>query len=163
MSGIGSHQSARMANDSWLTPPEILHALGSFDLDPCACVDQPWVTAARMIARPRDGLIEPWTGRVWLNPPYGASTGRWLSRLAAHGDGIALIFARTETAMLVEHVWGKADAILFLHGRLHFHFPDGRRSPANAGGPSALIAYGEENVEALQRSSVKGSLVEGWR
>ena len=36
-------------------------------------------------------------------------------------DGIALIFARTETEGFVREVWGKADAVLFLHGRLNFH------------------------------------------
>ena len=81
---IGSHQSARMLTDTWLTPPEILEALGSFDLDPCAAPDpRPWPTAAWHIARPADGLAATWAGRVWLNPPYGPATGRWLGRLAA--------------------------------------------------------------------------------
>ena len=40
--GIGSHQSATMQNDEWLTPPEILKPLGSFDLDPCAPINRPW-------------------------------------------------------------------------------------------------------------------------
>lgn len=33
---LSSHQSARMKNDEWLTPPEIVRALGPFDLDPCS-------------------------------------------------------------------------------------------------------------------------------
>ena len=33
---LSGHQSAKMKNDEWLTPPEILRALGSFDLDPRA-------------------------------------------------------------------------------------------------------------------------------
>ena len=44
--GLSSHQSARMKKDEWLTPPEILRALGPFDLDPCAPADRPWPTAA---------------------------------------------------------------------------------------------------------------------
>lgn len=86
-------------SNSWLTPPEIIAALGTFDLDPCACVGQPWSTAETHLYPRDDGLSAPWVGRVWLNPPYGPATARWLQRLARHGDGIALIFARTETEM----------------------------------------------------------------
>jgi hypothetical protein len=75
----------------------------------------PWKTAARMIAPPRDGLSEPWTGRVWLNPPFGNRAAAWLAKLAAHGNGVALIPARTETRMFYSSVWPKADAVLFLY------------------------------------------------
>lgn len=33
---MGSHQSARAKTTTWLTPPELIQALGPFDLDPCA-------------------------------------------------------------------------------------------------------------------------------
>jgi hypothetical protein len=38
---LSGHQSARMKNDEWLTPPEIIHALGLFSLDPCAPINRP--------------------------------------------------------------------------------------------------------------------------
>ena len=36
-----------------------------------------------------------------MNPPYGPPPviGPWMRRMAAHGHGTALIFARTETAI----------------------------------------------------------------
>ena len=161
---MGSHQSHRMGTDIWLTPRHILDALGPFDLDPCSAPDPTlWPTAARHFTLPTDGLAEPWSGRVWLNPPYGQKAWAWLDRLAEHGQGTALIFARTETAGFVEQVWGKADALLFLHGRLHFHRPDGTRAEANSGAPSVLIAYGQDDVERLRQSRLPGSLVSGWR
>lgn len=147
---IGGHQSARMKNDEWLTPPEIIRALGEFDLDPCAPVVRPWEMAKHHYTALDDGLRHPWHGRVWMNPPYGLEAAEWLARLAAHGNGIALIFARTETKMFFEYVWQKADAVLFIEGRLHFHYVDGSRAAANSGAPSCLIAYGRENVEALR-------------
>ena len=61
--------------------------------------------------------------------------------------------------MFFEEVWGKADAVLFLRGRLYFHHVDGRRASANAGAPSCLIAYGVSNVEAIERSGIKGILI----
>jgi len=43
---MGSYQSDRRNNDEWLTPPEIVHSLGKFDLDPCSPIFQfPFVCA----------------------------------------------------------------------------------------------------------------------
>jgi hypothetical protein len=125
---IGGHQSAQMKNDEWLTPPDIIDALGPFDLDPCAPIERPWPTANKHLTRREDGLLSTRDGSVWLNPPYGREAERWLRRLANHGDGIALIFARTETEAFHEYVWSRADSLLFLRGRLHFHYVDGRRA-----------------------------------
>ena len=160
--GMGGHHSSAMLKDEWLTPPEILRALGGFDLDPCAphASRRPWEMATRHYSLEDNGLAQPWVGRVWLNPPYGRETARWLDRLADHGDGVALIFARTETDMFFRHVWGRADAVLFLRGRLHFHHVDGRRAGANAGAPSCLVAYGRNNADRLANCGLDGHLVE---
>ena len=152
--GLGGHQSAKMKNDEWLTPPEILAALGRFDLDPCAPAVRPWDTAAAHYTAADDGLALPWHGRVWCNPPFGREAVKWLEKLRDHGNGIALIPARTETAMFYGAVWGHAAGVLFLRGRPHFHFVDGRRAAFNSGAPVALVAYGASNLEALQRSGL---------
>jgi len=152
--GLSSHQSARMGNDEWLTPPEIVASLDVFDLDPCSPVIRPWHTARHHLTVDDDGLSAEWDGRVWLNPPFGREAVKWLRKLVQHGNGIALIPARTETAMFYECVWGAADAVLFMKGRPHFHYVDGRRAPANSGAPICLIAYGVANVSALQRSGL---------
>lgn len=157
MSGIGGHQSAAARTDVWLTPPHILGKLGAFDLDPCAAPEpRPWATARRHITLPDDGLAVEWTGRVWLNPPYGRAVGTWLARLAQHGRGTALIFARTETSFFRPTVWEAASAVLFIEGRLHFHYADGRRASANGGAPSVLIAYGDDDTEQLRASGIAG-------
>lgn len=156
--GIGGHHRPfRGASDTWFTPPQIVTALGPFDLDPCSPPERPWETATLHYGT--NGLERAWFGRVWLNPPYGPETGKWLSKLAAHGNGIAIVFARTETRMFFDHVWGKADAVLFLRGRLHFHRIDGKRATANAGGPSCLIAYGAENAARLKAFNPGGAFV----
>ena len=159
MKGMGGHQSARMGKDEWLTSLFVLEALGSFDLDPCAPVVRPWPTAAEHFTIEDDGLLRNWHGRVWLNPPYGDQTGVWLNRLALHGNGIALVFARTETEMFFAEVWNRADAILFLRGRIFFHHVDGTRAESSGGAPSVLIAYGAANVEALANCGLRGYLV----
>jgi len=162
--GIGGHTRAHHgATDDWITPPHIVGALGRFDLDPCACIPQPWPCADKSYNLSDDGLAQPWDGRVWMNPPYGTRAEPFLAKLAEHGDGVALLFARTETAMFHKHVWDKADALLFLKGRLYFHMPDGTRASGNAGGPSVLIAYGCENALALRDCGLDGAFVEPSR
>lgn len=146
-------------NDEWLTPPSIIESLGIFDLDPCSPGERrPWDTAINHIGLPKDGLISEWERRVWLNPPYGKDTFKWLNRLASHNNGIALIFARTETKGFHSEVWEKADAIFFFKGRLKFHKIDGSiQDTANA--PSCLIAYGTNNVTALKHCGLNGKLI----
>lgn len=158
---MGSHQSHRAKSTTWLTPPHIIKAVGPFHLDPCA--HPGWHTALHHISLPDDGLTAEWDGRVWLNPPYGNAVWKWLDKLATHGYGTALTFARTETAGFVEQVWGKATALLFLHGRLHFHRPDDTRAEANAGAPSVLVAYGEYDAYRLRIAPLDGSYVEPGR
>ena len=157
---IGGHHNPIAKSETWLTPPHIHQALGKFDLDVCAATEAPTWIAPRYFTAEVDGLSQVWTGRVWCNPPYGAKTGFWLRRMAAHGNGVALIFARTETAMFFESVWRAADAVLFLEGRLNFHFPNGQRASANAGAPSCLVAYGRPNVVALHDSKIPGHIVD---
>lgn len=161
---IGSHHSARAGTTTWLTPPSIIEALGgwqSFDLDPCAAPNpRPWPTAQRMNAfEDGDGLSIEWRGRVWLNGPYGSELATWLAKLGDHGKGTALMFARTETEMFHRQVWERASGLLFIEGRLFFHYPDGTRAKANGGAPSVLAAYGQEDMKRLKASAIKGAFV----
>jgi hypothetical protein len=166
--GMTGHHSRVSLKDEWLTPPNIISTLGPFDLDPCAPLEheRPWATAAEHFTIEDDGLDPalPWSGRVWCNPPYGDATGDWLRRLADHGNGIALIFARTETEAFFDTVWNRADAIAFLRGRLHFHHLSGHRAEQNAGAPSVLVAYGWDNTvrlgEAVHSGAIPGRFVQ---
>ncbi len=162
--GIGGHERPfRGATDDWLTPPHVLKALGKFDLDPCASLQQSKKTATRQFTIKDDGLMQDWFGRVWLNPPYGEQTERWLAKLAKHGNGIALVYARTETKMFFDHVWASASGIFFLKGRLSFGSPD-NSSDGQAGAPSVLISYdpmgSRFNQNVLRRCTLKGKFLE---
>lgn len=149
--GMGGHaRGYRGDSIEWYTPPGIFDALGlTFDLDPCApSGGLPWIPARRFYSIDHDGLSQPWAGRVWLNPPYGPKTSVWMRRLAAHGDGIALVFARTETAWWHETVKA-SHAVCFIAGRLTFVDEDRQPGGFNAGSPSALVGYGQECAEAI--------------
>lgn len=159
--GLGGHQSNVPLSEDWITPRWLIERLGPFDLDPCASKMQPWPTATHHFTVDDDGLKQSWDGEVWLNPPYGRETWMWMSKLAYHGTGIALIFARTETAGFFAQVWAQATSLLFIKGRLDFHRPDGS-TERNAGAPSVLVAYGWEANRRLATSRIPGAFVHGW-
>lgn len=145
-----AHTRGRFTTDSWITPKWLTDRLGPFDLAPCACSPQPWQTASKMFTEAEDGLSRLWNGFVWCNPPYGKQANDWLKRMAEHGNGIALIFARTETQMFFDNVWPHAKSVLFIKGRLTFFRPDGTKPKGNSGGPSVMIAYGNKAHNKLK-------------
>ncbi|MDP7367183.1 MAG: DNA N-6-adenine-methyltransferase [Candidatus Pacebacteria bacterium] len=145
-------------NDEWLTPPEIIKSLGEFDLDPCSPINRPWDTAKKHYNKLDNGFTKKWYGRVWCNPPYGKETFKWLDKLSNHGNGMTLIFARTETIGFHEQVWDKADAVFFFKGRIKFYYVSGEQGQS-ANAPSCLVAYGENNVQAISDSNLNGKLI----
>ena len=157
MPNLGN-ESTVAGTDVWPTPPYVIEALGEFDLDPCASVDRPWDTAKSHYTIEDDGLLQPWFGRVWCNPPYGPKLGPFLRKMAEHDNGIALVFARTETRAFFDFVWNEATAIFFIKGRLRFYKPDGSMG-GTAGSPSVLIAYGESQAEILKNCTLQGKYV----
>lgn len=154
--GMGGHSlPSEGASIEWYTPPGIFEALGlRFDLDPCAPPGGlPWIPADRFYSIEDEGLTQAWAGRVWMNPPYGRHTAAWMRRLAAHGDGIALVFARCETEWWHETI-PSAHAVCLIRGRLTFVDRHGRPGRTNAGAPSALVAYGRECAQAIARANL---------
>lgn len=136
-------------SDEWYTPPEIFTALGlEFDLDPCSAPED-FVPAKFKIQRPMNGLMAPWIGLVWLNPPFGGRNGQvpWLQKFFDHGNGIALVAARTSSKWWHDLV-PRADTVLFPRGKTKFYRPDGSigRSPGTG---VALLASGFVAQKAL--------------
>ena len=79
------------------------------------------------------------------NPPYGLEVVKWFDKLSIHGNGIALIFARTETKMFLTR-FNKADALLFIEGRPLFHHVDGKKLELRRCALQQPIAYGKEKM-----------------
>lgn len=142
-------------NDEWLTPPDIVKTLGPFNLDPCAPIIRPWPTANVHYTKEDNGLAKTWHGRVWLNPPYGKDTFKWLNRLAIRQQGIALIFARTDTKGFHKEVLQKATSIFFFEGRLNFHYVDGTRAD-RANAPSCLVSYSHTDTDIIDDAGLRG-------
>lgn len=129
------------------TPAHIVAAvdlcLGGIDLDPCSNSRKDRnVPAAHVFTAEDDGLTRPWSGTVYMNPPYGSEIKAWVEKLIDEyeaGDvsaAIALVPARPDTA------WFGAFAnypVCFVTGRLTFI---GNDSPAPF--PSALVYIGRD-------------------
>lgn len=157
---LGSHQTSIGRSQNHISPKFFIDTLGPFNLDPCAADPRPWDCA--LINWTSRGLERDWFGCVWLNPPFNRyQVARWIEKLAAHGNGVALLHARCEAGWF-EPVWRHAACILFLADRIHFYRPDGSRQPANSGAPPVLAAFGDEAAQRLYRCGIAGSLVTRW-
>jgi hypothetical protein len=153
------HEATVGESVEWYTPPGVFEALGlAFDLDPASPAGGlPWVPARKIYTAADDGLTQPWKGRVWLNPPYGPGIGRWLERLAEHGNGIALVFNRSDTKWW-QRVIPYASATCFIRGRLRFVGPDGQYAGSSPA-PSLLVAFGLTCAIALNESGLGMTVV----
>lgn len=154
-----SFERGELTKVEWLTPPELVKKLGEFDLDPCCPIDAPFYHAKMNYTIEDDGLEKEWFGRVFCNPPYGNQMNLWLEKLRKHGNGIAVIFARTETKCFFENIWYSADALLFVKGRIKFFHVSGIQG-GTSGAPSVFVAYGKENASALKNSGIEGRYLE---
>ena len=150
-----THESSHNETKEWYTPPDIFLKIGiEFDLDPCAPPDKiiPWIPAKKRFSVLENGLTQKWGGSVWLNPPYGADTPKWLERLAEHKNGIALVFARTDTNWFNKYAT-QANVICFVKGRICFMKHD--LTPGGMPGcGSMLLGYGDKCADALIRSNL---------
>lgn len=146
-------------SNEWYTPPEYIEAarkvMGQIDLDPASCAEaNKVVKAARFYTIDDDGLTQPWTGRLFLNPPYGRRLGDsgpsnaavWTARLRAeYGAGnvtqaCVLIGANTET----DYYQALCEFPVCLpKGRIQFYGPD---SEADNNTNGSAIFYLGPNV-----------------
>ena len=128
----------------WGTPQDLFESLnekyGPFTLDPCStdynakCVEH--------FTKVEDGLSREWTGKVFMNPPYGRQIGEWIRKAwnsAALGATVCcLLPARTDTAWW--HDYCSKGEILFIRGRLKFSGYKG-----NAPFPSVIVVFRPEH------------------
>ena len=154
--------SSPVDGDTWLTPRYILSCLGSFDLDPCAAESNPgWVGPGRRFTIKDDGLRQPWSGRVFMNPPFSHSA-IWIVRHAEHGQGISLVAASVESRVWRDVVWKRAKGILLLHGRTRFANPDGSLTTGRPLRSIALIGWSDVDALILRSCPLAGVFLNCW-
>jgi ParB family chromosome partitioning protein len=129
--------------------------MGGIDLDPATSeIANRTVQAATFYTADDDGRTKPWSGRVWMNPPYAQPLmGDFADKLAKSveaGDidaAIVLVNNATETAWFHTLV-GASAAICFPRSRIRFLDPEGNPNGAPLQGQA--IFYVGEDVEAFR-------------
>jgi site-specific DNA-methyltransferase (adenine-specific) len=133
---------ASSQSSEWTTPPTLFAKLnaryGPFTLDPCATPEN--ALCEHYYTRAENGLTQSWTGKVFLNPPYGRGLSNWLRKTwesvtTGEADLVCcLLPARTDTSWW--HEWVVRGEVEFLSGRLHF---GGAQNGAPF--PSAVVVF----------------------
>jgi len=167
MSGLFGTAISRTKKKSveWYTPKWIFDELDiEFDLDPASPFDhETFVPAARKLTVFDNGLATEWHGRVFMNPPYGPETGFWMRRFIDHGNGIALVFSRTDASWF-QQAMQSCSAVLFISGRIEFvpgH--ENKHKTDRVGAGTAMFAFGERCSLALLRLKDHGVFIRGGR
>jgi ParB family chromosome partitioning protein len=136
------------SNNEWYTPDYVLGlaraVLGHFDLDPASCaIAQDRVKANKFYTEKENGLLFPWEGKVWCNPPYSAAlikkfTAKFLAEYLVGNmqEGIMLTNSGTDTLWNVPLSKGVQ---AYTVGRISFLQPDG--SEKGKGGRGQVFTY----------------------
>ena len=136
-------------SDEWYTPKEIikrvLWVLGEIDLDPCSnSKTEPYVPAKIYYTAEDDGLSKRWSGRVYMNPPYGREIADWITHFISEyergeiSEAIVLVPSRTDTAWFRKL---RNFPRCFIWGRLSF-------SDNGAGAPfPSMAVYIGDNID----------------
>ena len=132
------------AVDDRRTPFEVIKAAaglvgGPFTLDAAASVENAWCSSYYTIAD--NGLRQPWSGRVWCNPPY-SNCADWVRKAwdewdAGNVTAIVLLLPanRTEQGWWQTLVEPRRDSagsplhVTFLPGRIRSSRPQGWHPP----------------------------------
>ena len=144
------HVSFNSGNNEWYTPADIIEAarktMGGIDLDPATSeVAQQVVKANTYYTAETNGLDKPWSGRVWMNPPYaseliGQFVDKLISELPSIEQAIVLVNNATETEWFNKLV-DKATMVCFPKSRVKFYMPDGKTGAPLQG--QAILYFGD--------------------
>ena len=145
-------------SNEYYTPPKYIEAarelMGGIDVDPASCkAAQRTVKAGVYYTKDDDGLIKKWTGRVWLNPPYGkiknkSNQGYWGQQLLSRfktgevSEGVLLVRAAVGYRWF-ELLWD-AMPVCFVRERISFVRKDG--SSAGQSKQGSVLFYIGNNV-----------------
>jgi hypothetical protein len=96
-------------SDEWYTLPKYVEAarqaLGEIDLDPASCEEANKTVKAKLFyTKEQNGLLQHWTGRIWMNPPYGRTAnqqGKGLSTIRLFTDKLVQSYEGGEVSAAI--------------------------------------------------------------
>ena len=134
-----------LTSDDYYTPKWIFDKLNiTFDLDvaapPGGCH---WIPATNYYDQQTNGLTSDWYGNVFMNPPF-SKPNDWVHKFMQHANGIALL--PLSKSQWFEKIWNDQNAIVNIP---RFTFDDPKGGNGSIFMPTCLVAYGQDNVNAL--------------
>lgn len=140
LGSLGHGNRRRYAGrDDWRTPRGLflqLHAEFGFTLD--AAAQDHNTQCERFFTPEQDGLEQPWSGRVWCNPPYRSEViGSWICKARAEVVmgraelAAVLVPVRADVGWWHEHALS-ATEVRFIRGRIRFEGMKGTAPFASA-------------------------------
>jgi site-specific DNA-methyltransferase (adenine-specific) len=137
------HFDSTTGKNDWETPPKVFSALDKlfkFTLDPCATKKN--AKCKKYYTKKDDGLTKIWSGRVFVNPPYGREIYSWIKKARQESIlnceiVVTLLPARTDNYWWHEFVM-TAKEIWFTKGRIIF-FDKGKVSGGSTFGSVVVI------------------------
>jgi hypothetical protein len=140
-------EQGTITSDDYYTPKWLFDEMGlTFDIDVASPPGGvPWIPAKRYFTMADDGLLQPWEGRVWMNPPY-SDAAPWVDKFMQHRHGVALL--SMSNARWVDAVWLSDAAIVLLPFNMRFVRLNMRTDIRSH---TFLAAFGDECVEAISR------------
>jgi site-specific DNA-methyltransferase (adenine-specific) len=134
--------------NEWETPKWLFDELNGefhFTLDPCATPTN--TKCPRYYTKEQNGLVYDWKDEVvFMNPPYGGNTGKWLAK-AWHDSlrgaiVVCLIVSSTDRSYWHDYIFPYATEVRWLRGRITF-------GDANSTAPfaSAIVIFSNKRKE----------------
>ena len=146
-------------SNEWYTPSQYVDAarylMGDIDLDPASCEQaNETVRAEVFYTKDDDGFSKAWSGRVWMNPPYGKEDGesnqsRWTKRLIdsyENGEILSAVFIvnAATSASWFQRFWDYP--ICFVRRRISFVSPSGEKNSPTQGN---VFVYLGDDIEGF--------------
>jgi hypothetical protein len=153
----------------WYTPVEIIDAvravLGGIDLDPASCAfAQKTVQATTYFDAETDGLAQPWSGRVFMNPPYGAACPKFVAKALEEFEAgsvtaaVLLLSGYSFDTQWFRPLW--RHLLCFSDGRIRFHNALGE--PGRPSTASVFVYLGPDWARFADVFGQFGAVVSRW-
>jgi hypothetical protein len=144
-SAMSHMRGALEKSDEHYTPKWLFDHMGIvFDLDVASPIGGSSVPTHKYYTEDDDGLIQPWSGKVWMNPPF-SKPSPWVDKFVENRNGIALLVV--SKSKWFKKIWVEADGIMPTPPNFKFDRPDGSNKSISF--QTFLFAFGDECVQAI--------------
>jgi ParB family chromosome partitioning protein len=149
----------------WYTPKKFIDAarnvMGSIDLDPASSeIANKVIQSTKIYTEQDSGLVHPWSGNVWMNPPYnnslvGEFTRKLIEDLPSINQACVLVNNATETRWF-DHIVTKCDVMCAVKGRIKFLDENGEATGSSLQG-QVIMYFGKNSDKFIKEFKVFGS------